>query len=296
MGFYSKNLKRGAFLLLSLVLAYGVVGDTAWARSAHRHKSPPADHDKVSGGNRFVTAKSYVVVNASDGRILYAKNPNLRLPPASTAKVMTVLVAKERLSMEKSIVIGRRAANVPPSKAGLTPGASYTVKDLITAALVSSSNDAAVALAEATAGSERRFTELMNAKARQLGMNNTFFVNATGLTVKKLKQYTTAYDLTTLIRMASKDKFLDDTMGITRTTIQGSDGKPILLSAHNKMLWRTPKFVKGKTGWTNASRHTFVGTNYDANKSIAFALLSSQKPWADIERLASFGLVLERRR
>ena len=209
---------------------------------------------------------------------------------------MTVLIAKEKLSMDQSVVIGRHATKVPPSKAGLTPGAGYTVEGLITACLVSSSNDAAVALAEAVAGSEGAFTGLMNAKARELGMPNTFFVNATGLTDKKMKQYTTAYDLTTLIRAASRDKFLDDAMGITKTSIRGSDGKLIALNAHNKMLWRIPKFVKGKTGWTSASRHTFVGTNYGTNKSIAFAMLSSQKPWADIELLASFGLVLEHRR
>jgi D-alanyl-D-alanine carboxypeptidase len=170
------------------------------------------------------------------------------------------------------------------------------VRDLLTACLVSSSNDAAVALAEAVSGSEREFAKRMNLKARELGMNNTFFVNATGLTDKNHKQYSTAYDLTKLMRAAIQDKQIDETMGITQTVIHGSDGKAIALRTHNKMLWRMPKFVKGKTGWTYASRHTFVGTNYSPNKSIAFAMLSSKKPWTDIERLATFGLVLERRR
>ena len=243
-----------------------------------------------------VTAKSYAVVDAEDGRILYGKNPNLKLPPASTTKLMTVLIAMEKLSLDDRITIGRRAASVPPSKADLTPGASYTARDLITASLVSSSNDAAVALAEAVAGSEREFTQLMNLRARALGMDNTFFVNATGLTDKRRAQYSTAYDLTKLMRGVMKDRRLDDMMGITETAITGSDGKTIMLKAHNKMLWRMPKFVKGKTGWTTASRHTFVGTNYAPEKSITFALLSSQKPWTDIERLATFGLVLEHRR
>ena len=239
-----------------------------------------------------MTAKSFVVVDASDGRILYGKNPNLKLPPASTTKVMTVLIAMEKLSMDDRVTIGRKAANVQPSKADLTPGASYTARQLVTAALVSSANDAAVALAEAVAGSEKDFVYLMNLKARELGMNNTFFVNATGLTDKKKMQYSTAYDLTKLMRAAMRDKRLDDMMGILETSITGSDGKEVPIKAHNKMLWRMPKFVKGKTGWTYASRHTFVGTNYDAAKSIMFALLSSQKPWADIEHLATFGLAL----
>ena len=243
-----------------------------------------------------VTARAYAVVDAGDGRILSGKNPRLKLPPASTAKLMTVLIVKEKLSMSDRVVIGRNAAKAPPSSAGLTAGASYAVRDLITACLVSSSNDAAVALAEAVSGSEGEFSKWMNRRAQDLGMKDTFFANATGLTDKKRPQYTTAYDLTKLMREVVRDKYLDELMGISQTAIRGSDGKEIGLRAHNKMLWRMPKFVKGKTGWTYASRHTFVGTNYAPDKLIAFAMLSSKKPWTDIERLATFGLILERRR
>ena len=244
----------------------------------------------------FLTAKSCAIIDMQDGVILYGKQPNLKLPPASTTKVMTVLLVRERLPMDKKITIGPHAANVPPSKAGLTLGAQYSVEDLITATLVSSANDAAVALAGAVAGSEKQFAYLMNLKARELGMNNTFFVNATGLTDRSRKQYSTAYDLARLMRVAVKDRYIDDILGITEASITGSDGKIVPLRAHNKMLWKIPKFVKGKTGWTTASRHTFVGTNYAPNKSIAFAMLCSQKPWTDIERLATFGLALEHQR
>lgn len=231
-----------------------------------------------------------------DGSILYGKQPHLKLLPASTAKVMTVLLVRERLALDKKITIGPNVVKLPQSKAGLTVGARYSVQDLIVAALVSSSNDAALALAEAAAGSERQFMNLMNLKARELGMNDTFFVNSTGLPDRSRKQYTTAYDLAKLMRVAVKNKFIDDILGVTEASITGSDGRVIWLRAHNKMLWKMPKFVKGKTGWTYASRHTFVGTDYSSNKSIAFAMLSSQKPWVDIERLASFGLALERQR
>ncbi len=268
-----------SFLVLSFpteILAFG-----------SRHASRP---------RIFLTAKSCAIIDMNDGMILYGKQPNLKLPPASTTKVMTVLLVRSRLPLDHKITIGRTASSVPPSKAGLTLGAQYSVQDLITAVLVSSANDAAVALAEAVAGSEKQFTNLMNLKARELGMNNTFFVNATGLTAKSHAQYTTAYDLARLMRVAVKDKVIDDIFGITETSIMGSDGKLIFLHAHNKMLWKMPKLVKGKTGWTNASKHTFVGTNYSPNKSIAFAMLSSRKPWMDIERLMNFGLILERHR
>ena len=231
----------------------------------------------------------------ANGKMLYAKNPHLRLPPASTTKVMTVLIALEKLPLHKLIYVSANAWGVAPSKAGLTRGAAYRAGDLMIAAIVASSNDAAVALAEAAAGTEEEFAKLMNARAKKLGMKNTQFLNATGLPVKsrRRKQYTTAYDLSKLMHHAAKSRLIDAMMGITYARFFGSDGRAITIKSHNKMLWRTPKFIKGKTGWTFASRHTFVGTNYAPDKKIVFAMLSSQKPWADIERLARFGLALK---
>lgn len=244
-----------------------------------------------------VHARSAVVMDPSSGTVLYGKNPHLRLPPASTTKVMTVLIALETLPLNKPVFVGSQAWGVAPSKAGLTRGATYRAGDLMIAALVASSNDAAVALAEAVAGTEAEFAKLMNARAKKLGMKNTQFLNATGLPEKRSrrKQYTTAYDLSRLMRHAAKDKRIDAMMGITYARFRGTDGRWLTIKSHNKMLWRTPKFVKGKTGWTFASRHTFVGTNYAPKKKIVFAMLSSPKPWVDIERLARFGLSLKGR-
>jgi D-alanyl-D-alanine carboxypeptidase len=151
-------------------------------------------------------------------------------------------------------------------------------------------------LAEGISGSEREFSNLMNQKAKSLGMNNTLFINASGLPERNKKQYTTAYDLTILMRRAAKDSRIDQMMGVTTAYIYGSDGSAIFIKSHNKMLWKLPKFVKGKTGWTFASRHTFVGTDYADNKKITFAMLSSKEPWIDIERLARFGFIMEKRR
>ncbi len=254
------------------------------------------EHVSVRVPKPTLTAQSYVIVDISNGSILHCKMPYKRLPPASTAKMMTVLVAMKYLPANFPVIVSQNAVNVSPSKAGLTPGANYKAADLIKACLVASSNDAAVALAEAVAGSESEFAKLMDQRAKEIGMQDTHFVNATGLTDKRKSQYTTAYDLTKLMRQAVKDRRIDEMLGLIDTTIRGSDGKVIALHAHNKMLWKMPKFVKGKTGWTYASRHTFVGTDYAKHKSIAFAMLSSKKPWVDIERLASFGIVLARRR
>jgi len=243
-----------------------------------------------------LTARSAVVVDAGSGGILYGKNPYLKLPPASTTKLMTVLVALDKLPFEQNVAVSVYAESVSPSKAGLSSGATYAVRDLVAAALISSSNDAAVTLAEAAGGSEKNFADLMNEKAKSLGMNDTHFINATGLTERHKQQYSTAYDLTILMRRVMKDPRLDAIMGMTKASIRGSDGRYIILHNHNKMLWKTPKHIKGKTGWTIASKHTFVGTNYSSNKLITFAMLSSKKPWTDIERLADIGLSLKNSR
>ncbi len=243
-----------------------------------------------------LSAESAVVIDSNNGGVLYSKNANLRLPPASTTKVMTALIALEKLKFNQEILVSPKAVNVSPSKAGLTLNANYRAVDLMVATLVSSSNDAAVALAEAVSGSEDEFVKLMNEKAKTLGMNDTKFINSTGLTEKGQLQYSTAMDLAKLMRFAAKNRVIDQIMGITTASFRGSDNKVILIRSHNKMLWRTPGFVKGKTGWTYASRHTFVGTDYAADKKIAFAMLHSKKPWIDIERLATFGLWLEKKR
>lgn len=199
---------------------------------------------------------------------------------------MTGFLVLERLPLDKKVQISRYAANQAPSKAGLTQGASYDVKSLLVACLVSSSNDAAVALAEAVSGSESEFVLLMNQKARELGMTNTRFINATGLPVRGQKQYSTATDLARLMRHAIRNPRIDAILGINRARMWGTDGKVLMIQSHNKMLWKKPGLVKGKTGWTFASRHTFVGTDFSYNKKIALAMLSSTEPWRDIERLA----------
>lgn len=274
------GLKKTALFFVILFLAAGTSSAHARSHRGHRHVS-------------YLSAKSAVVLDASSGAVLYAKNPHLKLPPASTTKIMTVLVALDHLKADQRVTVGHDAVITAQTKAGLTEGTDYRMWDLVTACLVSSSNDAAIALADATAGSEDKFVGLMNEKAASLGMNDTKFVNATGLTDKRRKQYSSAYDLTLLMRAALKDARLDPIMGIIRTSIQGSDGKVLYLKAHNKLLWERPHFVKGKTGWTYASRHTFVGTNYSPEKKIMFAMLSSTQPWTDIEHLATLGMKLE---
>lgn len=269
-------------IILSFVLAFLLIFNTAWAKQS-----------KNKSKGSWITAKSFVVMDIDDGRVLCAKRPYLRLPAASTVKVMTAIVALENSSLNKPVVISSNAAATEPSKAYLGEGATYTTNDLLQALLISSANDAAVALAESVGGTEENFAKIMDKKARALGMKNTHFINASGLPDKKKRHYTTAYDLAMLMRYAAKNSVFNEIISMQASAIKGSDGRRIYLRNHNKLLKSNPKFVVGKTGYTLKARHCFLGADHGERKNIVFSLLYSHSPWQDIKRLVSYGLQLE---
>ena len=149
-----------------------------------------------------------VVIDASTGRVLSGKNANKRLYPASLTKMMTLYLTFEaiesgRLSKNRRISVSRRAEAQKPSSLRLKAGRTIRVEDAILSIVTKSANDVAVVLAEAVGGSEKRFALLMTSKARQLGMKNTRFINASGL--YHSKQVSTAYDMAILSRSLMRD-------------------------------------------------------------------------------------------
>ena len=203
-----------------------------------------------------INARAAVVMDASTGAILYAKNPDLRCPPASTTKLMTAIVAIERADIGDIVTISRNASRTPPHKAGFKEGDKVTVEELLNAALISSANDAAVALAEEVAGSESRFVELMNRKAAAIGAYDTRFINANGL--PGAGQYTTATDLSKIMGYALRYSKLREIIGTRVSEISTGRGKAIFLRNTNKLLWSEDDLVGGKTGYTRKARHCFV--------------------------------------
>ena len=144
------------------------------------------------------TVKGRGCHGCATGRVLYAKNPELRLLPASTTKLMTALVVIEKAKLTDVVTVSKKAARRPPTRAGLKAGDKVTIETLLYAALMKSANDAAVALAEGVAGSVEDFVALMNMKALAIGANNTHYINANGLPGEG--QYITAYDLSKIMR------------------------------------------------------------------------------------------------
>jgi D-alanyl-D-alanine carboxypeptidase (penicillin-binding protein 5/6) len=220
-----------------------------------------------------INSRAAVVMDASTGAILYAKNPDLRCPPASTTKLMTAIVAIERADMHDIVTISRNASRTPPHKAGFREGDKVTVEELMNAALISSANDAAVALAEEVAGSEGRFVELMNRKAAAIGARDTRFINANGL--PGADQYTTATDLSKIMAYALRYQKLREIIGTRVSEISTERGKAIFLRNTNKLLWSEDDLVGGKTGYTRKARHCFVCAAERKQDTVIVTILGS---------------------
>ncbi|MFH1552236.1 MAG: serine hydrolase [Candidatus Omnitrophota bacterium] len=238
-----------------------------------------------------VNAQAAMIAEAKSGETLFEKNAAMRFPPASTAKVMTAIIAIENMSLTEEIIPNKEVLYVEPTRAKLVPGVKYKLEDLIAALLVKSANDAAIAIAEAVAGSEENFVILMNAKAKKLGMEDTYFATASGLpTGKKDNQYTTAKDLIKMMRYAMRHRIIPYTMSLEEAHIYGSDKKRIYLKTHNKTLLHDGMETWGKTGYTKEAKRTFVGTDPSPNPRIVFSLLKSSDLWNDIVALKDGGL------
>ena len=188
-----------ALLGLCVVLAGMQPADAARKHQRHAVSS----HHKHSRGAAYTPTFAGYVVDAVTGQVLYQNNADQALHPASLTKIMTLLLVfealdKGELNLRDRITVSNHAASMSPSKLGLDPGASITVKDGIYAVVTKSCNDIAVAFAENMAGSESAFARRMTARARELGMAHTTFANASGL--PNPQQYSSAHDMARLAR------------------------------------------------------------------------------------------------
>jgi serine-type D-Ala-D-Ala carboxypeptidase (penicillin-binding protein 5/6) len=235
-------------------------------------------------------SQAVVVMEASTGKILYAKNPDVRRPPASTTKLMTAILALEHANLHDVVVISSDVAATPPHKAGFREGEKVTVEKLLYAALLGSANDAAVALAEAVSGSEGRFVELMNRKAIAIGALDTRFINSNGLPGSG--QYTTASDLAKIMGYALRYPKLKDIIGTRVAEVTTERGRSFFVKNTNRLLWSEDDLVGGKTGYTRSARHCFVCAAERDDDTVIVALLGSPSRdalWRESELLISKG-------
>lgn len=232
---------------------------------------------------RNLSAKSFIIMDAVTGKTLLSRSPDNPRQPASTIKVLTGMIAIKSLKLDTAVAVSRKAARQPRSKIYLDHQKKYQANDLINAVLLSSANDASVALAEKIAGSEKSFAKMMTLRAQLWGAKKTVCKTATGLTARG--QSSTARDLATIFRHAMQDQQFASRM--KKTKVRTAGGK--LLRNHNKALWQVQGTQGGKTGYTNAARQTYVGKFKRGENEIVVAIMGSERMWTDIKKLVTYG-------
>lgn len=233
-----------------------------------------------------VTARSFAIMDAETGEILLSYNAREMWPPASTIKVMTAKYVLDHLKMDDTVRVSRYAASAPPSKINIKEGEVYTVKELLYALLLSSANDGARALAERACGNEKEFAQEVTQMVRRWGAYRTKVATANGL--PEDDQYSTAEDLAIIFRRAMRDPEFARIVSTKYYQIRGERE----LRNHDRFLFTTPLAQGGKTGYTRAAKHTYVGMFQNGDKAIIVSLMGSKKKWADLRTLIEKGFAL----
>jgi serine-type D-Ala-D-Ala carboxypeptidase (penicillin-binding protein 5/6) len=233
------------------------------------------------------SAAAALIMDATTAEVLYEKNAHSPLPMASTTKIMTGLLGVERLRPHEIIQVSIFAASMSPSKLYLRPGELMRADDLLQAILLKSANDASAALAEKISGSETAFAKLMTRRARELGAQNTHFENASGLPSED--HYSTAYDLAVILRYAMQRSDFAEIMQMKTASVESMTGRAWTVRNHNRLLWTFPGALGGKTGWTRASRHCYVGMVEHGGRTLIVSVLASSSLWNDVNELLWYG-------
>ena len=236
-----------------------------------------------------VSAKSAVLMCADSGQVLYAKNAEQKLSMASTTKIMTALLAVEKLPLDGVVTVGDEVQNVEGTSLGLLPGDTLTVFDLISGLMLASGNDAANAVAVAVSGSVDAFVGLMNEKANRLGMVNTVFATPSGLDAEA--HYSTAYDMALLTIAALQNDAFSGIVSCSGTTIQISD-RTVWLTNHNRLLKSYDGLVGVKTGFTKKSGRCLVTAAERDGRAIVAVTLSAPDDWNDHRELLDYGFTV----
>jgi serine-type D-Ala-D-Ala carboxypeptidase (penicillin-binding protein 5/6) len=225
-----------------------------------------------------ITADAYLLVEKDSFSIIKGKDYHRPLPPASTTKVMTTILALENLHEQQDIVPTNKVLSIPASKLSLCPGKTYKAIDLINGTMIESANDAAYSLAVSVAGSEELFADMMNAKSREIGALDTHFVNASGLPAQS--HYSSAYDLALMLRYALQNKRFQEVVGTKYFSFNRGDAE-IRYRNHNRLLHCFTPSIGGKTGFTRAAKHCYVGAFEKDGKTYIVSMLGSRNLWGD---------------
>lgn len=224
-----------------------------------------------------ITARSVYIYDLTDQKALFAKNPELKLPTASTLKILTAIVSLDNSQLDNIFTVSAKAAGVGEDSMLLSEGEQLTVEDLLYGLMLPSGNDAAITLAENIAGIESKFVNIMNQKAKNIGMKNTFFVNSSGLEGDG-DDYSTSKDMTQLaVYSWTNYPLLQKIAGTYNYQIAESDSHKFFDLYNETNLLTTYPGVKGfKPGFTPKAGYCLITVANINNHDIIITMLNSQ--------------------
>lgn len=232
------------------------------------------------------SAKSAIVIDSASGETLYESNAYEKLPMASTTKIMSALIALESGDLDEKFTVDSEAIKVEGSSMGLKEGDTVTMRALVCGMLLPSGNDAANAAAVRTAGSVENFVEMMNDRARDMGLDDTHFVTPSGLDDDTDEHYSTAHDMAVLTSYALKNE--DFAEICSQKYIKLSFGNPPYerwLTNTNKLLGSCDGVIGVKTGFTDKARRCLVSACERDGATLICVTLNDPDDWRDHEAL-----------
>jgi serine-type D-Ala-D-Ala carboxypeptidase (penicillin-binding protein 5/6) len=274
-------MKRFLSITILSILLFSILSSAAFAEEK-------AQSDLVND------VKSAILIERDTGTIMYEKNSQEKLPPASMTKVMTMLLIMEaidegRLSMDEKVRASEYAASMGGSQIFLEPGEEMTTKQLLKGVAIGSGNDAAVALAERISGSEEAFVEMMNNKAKELGLKDTKFQNTTGLPAKD--HYSTAYDMAMMAKELLKYEGITEFTGQYEDYLRENTDNKFWLVNTNKLVRFYPGVDGLKTGFTKEAMYCLTATaekNGMRVISVVFGAPTSKSRNAQVTKLLDY--------
>ena len=234
-----------------------------------------------------ISAETAVLIDASDGEVLFARGAELRMQPASMTKIMTAIVVIESCALDAKITVKQSCVNIEGSSAYLMAGEVFTVEELLYSLLLQSANDAACALADFCGGYDA-FVIKMNEKAAELGLGNTHYANPHGLSAEN--HYSTAHDTAVLLCYCMKNPVFRKISGTVDHVIE-PDGsrRGRYFTNHNKLIYTVDGVCGGKTGYTTSSGRCLCSYYEKDGVSLCAVTMNAPRDWDDHAQLYEYG-------
>ncbi|WP_411168163.1 D-alanyl-D-alanine carboxypeptidase family protein [Clostridium sp. MB05] len=257
-----------------------------------------------------IIGEAAVTMDINTGEVIYSKNADLKLSPASTTKLMTSLLFAENKSKSDYLTFSDTVLKVTETSINyykkLNPGDKISAEDTMKAVMIFSANDTAYLMAESVGGTVDNFVTMMNEKAKELGLKDTHFVNPSGLEIDPLNpnnkdiNQTTAYDLAQIGIAAFKNDWVRETMAPKTGQITVNlAGSPVIIESRNKVLGKNGN-IGGKTGTEDLAGHCFVGFYEKDGRDLVTVVLKSEygatglNVFEDTEKIANYGFLAQK--